>query len=278
MEPENYFSFDPTILDDLVQRRREEFAKAEPFPHAVFDNFLPREVAQRVLDEFPAVGEPIWSFHDNHPLRRGKYMSRDETQMSDYIRHLLYNFNSARFICFLEKLSGITPLLPDPDISGTLRHFRRGGRLGIHVDYNWHEKLLLYRRLNIILYLAKDWKPEYGGALELWDAKMKHCVKKVVPAFNRCIIFHTTETSYHGFPDPLNCPEGETRRSFQLYYFTSKPSRKTVFFRPHSTIFKFRQQDSALKKAGTPRVFSVLKKVAPPVFIDLGKWILRKTR
>ena len=44
---------------------------------------------------------------------------------------------------------------------------------------------------------------------------------KVAPLFNRCVIFSTTAYSYHGHPDPLLCPEGTTRKSMALYYFTN---------------------------------------------------------
>ena len=97
--------------------------------------------------------------------------------------------------------------MPDPDVGGALRHFGRGGRLGIHADFNFHAGLKMYRRLNLILYMNKDWKHSYRGDFELWDAKVTRCEKRVAPLFNRALIFIAGDTSYHGFPKPLRCPE-----------------------------------------------------------------------
>jgi hypothetical protein len=76
------------------------------------------------------------------------------------------------------------------------------------------------RALNILVYFNPDWKPQYNGSLELWDAQMKNCVKAVSPDFNRCVIFLTSETSFHGLPKPLTVPPGIARRSLAAYYYT----------------------------------------------------------
>ena len=67
-----------------------------------------------------------------------------------------------------------------------------GGLLKIHADFNKHNISGLDRRLNVLVYLNKDWKEEYGGHFELWDKDMKHCVKKILPTFNTMAIFSTT--------------------------------------------------------------------------------------
>jgi Rps23 Pro-64 3,4-dihydroxylase Tpa1-like proline 4-hydroxylase len=91
----------------------------------------------------------------------------------------------------------------------------------VHADFNRHEKLNLDRRLNLLLYLNRDWKEEYGGHLQLWTRDMGRCVVKVLPVFNRCVVFSTTDFSYHGHPDPLTCPPGRTRKSIAMYYYTN---------------------------------------------------------
>jgi len=134
-------------------------------------------------------------------------------------------FNSEPFLQFLEGMTGIEGLIPDPYFEGAGYHeTSAGGKLGIHADFRLHKRLHLARRLNLLIYLNKDWKPEYGGALELWDPNMSHCVKSVLPTFGRCVVFSTDEKSFHGHPDPLTCPDDVKRRSVALYYYTA--SRK----------------------------------------------------
>src|SRR5581483_6543461 len=113
-------------------------------------------------------------------------------------------------------------LIPDPYFTGGgLHQIERGGYLKIHADFDRHEKLGLQRRLNVLVYLNRDWDESYGGALELWDRAMTHPVVRVLPVFNRCVVFSTTDQSYHGHPEPLTCPPDRRRRSLALYYYTA---------------------------------------------------------
>jgi hypothetical protein len=131
-------------------------------------------------------------------------------------------FNSQPMLEFLEGLSAIPGLIPDPYfVGGGFHETSRGGKLGVHADFRINEQLHLHRRMNVIVYLNPQWDDAYGGHLELWDRKMTHRVKSVAPIFNRCVIFNTDADSYHGHPDPLTTPDGLTRRSMALYYYTA---------------------------------------------------------
>jgi Rps23 Pro-64 3,4-dihydroxylase Tpa1-like proline 4-hydroxylase len=229
-------------LSALAARHRDAYASAEPFPHVVLDELFPAAVANRLADEFPPP-DRFWRQEDTaEASRRGKLMSNDETIFGSFTRHLLHHLNSGIFIHFLEALTGIADLIPDPDVSTNLRHFEPGGCLGVHADYNFHPRFRLDRRVNLILYLNPTWRAEWGGQLELWDAAMSRCVRRVEPEFNRCIVFNTTDTTFHGFPEPLRCPPGVTRRSLQLYFFTNgRPAQEAS--PPHPTVFRRRPQD-----------------------------------
>ena len=106
----------------------------------------------------------------------------------------------------------------------------------MHADFNVHPKLKLDRRLNMLIYLNKDWREEYGGHLELWDQSGKTCRKRILPMFNRTVVFSTTDRSFHGHPHPLTCPPGMTRKSVSLYYYTAgrPPEERSV---AHDTLF-----------------------------------------
>ena len=145
---------------------------------------------------------------------------------------------------FIQLLTGINEtLLGDPYfVGGGLHQIKRGGCLKIHADFNKHELTGLDRRVNILIYLNKNWKNDYGGHLELWDRDMKLCVKRILPEFNTVVIFNTTNYTYHGHPDSLNCPEGMSRKSLALYYFSNgRPQTEINPDLPvHGTIFRER--------------------------------------
>jgi hypothetical protein len=155
-------------------------------------------------------------------------------------------------------------LIPDPRFDGGgLHQIVRGGKLGIHSDFNKHEAYGLDRRLNLLLYLNKNWREEYGGHLQLWDRNMTKCEAKISPHFNRMMIFGTTDFTYHGHPDALQCPEGMTRKSLALYYFTNGRPAEEVSG-DHSTIFRARDPDD-LRPTFAQRARKLARDLVPPI-------------
>lgn len=262
------FRLDADYLTKLALQHREEYAQAKPFPHIVIDDFLPESVLKDVLAEFPKPGQIDWQTFQT-PAEK-KLASKHEQQMGDATRLLLYQLNSSTFITFLETLTGIDGILPDPHFEGGgLHQIERGGFLKMHLDFNWQEKLRLDRRVNFLLYLNQDWKEEYGGHLELWDQAVTRCEKKVLPVFNRCVIFSTSDFSYHGHPEPLTCPEGNTRKSLALYYYTNGRPPQETLGKPHTTVFQSRPQDNfQVAEPSRVSVKSVLKQLTPPILFE----------
>jgi hypothetical protein len=219
-----HFFFDENGVGTAAAALHPRYAAADPFPHIVLDNFLPTTFVQRLLDMFPQ--KDLASVARNGPNQNAKRGYRPDDLNDSPCRSYLYAFNSRPFLSFLENLTGIDGLIPDPYyLGGGLHEIERGGRLAIHADFNVHAKLNLLRRVNVLLFLNKDWDPGYGGHLELWDAGMSHCVVSIAPVFNRCVVFNTDRRSFHGHPDPLDCPQERTRRSIALYYYTVPPDR-----------------------------------------------------
>jgi hypothetical protein len=213
--------FDPSDLEKLADRLREDYAIAQPFPHVVLDDFLPVAAANRLVGEFPPVDEFVRDGPEGGN-KIGKFDSSPRTPLGVFTRGLIAQLSSSPFMDFLERLSGVSGLLSDPrGVDSALRHFVRGGRLAVHADFNRQTRLGLERRLNLILYLNEHWPAEYGGALELWDRDMMGCVRRISPLFNRAVVFSPTDEAYHGFPDPVRCPEGDSRKSLQLYYYAA---------------------------------------------------------
>jgi Rps23 Pro-64 3,4-dihydroxylase Tpa1-like proline 4-hydroxylase len=232
------FYFERAALEPIAERFKESFATAQPFPHVVIDNLLPESVLDAVLAEFPEPEQVEWQQFDK-PTEL-KLALADTTQMGAATRNLLAEFNGQVFIQFLETLTGIDGLVPDPHYSGGgLHQIRAGGFLKIHADFNRHTRLQLDRRLNVLLYLNRDWPDEYGGKLELWDTKMTGAQKAVLPVFNRMVVFATTDHALHGHPEPLSCPPNRARRSLALYYYSNGRPESEVRG-THSTLFQAR--------------------------------------
>ena len=261
------FRLDSEYLKNLAVKFREDYQKAKPFPHIVIDNFLPEFVLDNILTEFPKSGDIDWQKFENKAEK--KLANKHEKNMGDNTRSLLYQFNSSTFIEFLEGITGIEGIIPDPHFEGGgLHQIERGGYLKMHVDFNRNNKLRLDRRLNLLLYLNKDWKEEYGGYLELWDKEITQCEKKILPVFNRLVIFTTTDFSYHGHPEPLTCPEGWTRKSLALYYYTNGRPAEEISGKAHSTIFQARPGEDIQEKTSDLTAKTILKKLIPPIFLD----------
>lgn len=141
------------------------------------------------------------------------------------VRELIDTCHQPSFIKFLGAMTGESDLVGDSQlVGGGIHSSTRGGFLKVHADFNWNERLGLYRRLNLLIYLNPDWEESWGGSLELWSRDMSRKEVSIAPHFNTVAVFSTDESSYHGHPDPLNCPEGVTRDSIALYYYNpAKP-------------------------------------------------------
>lgn len=291
---------DREALLTVARANRDTYAAAKPFPHIVLDGLFPEHALDRVLDEFPKPESAVWKEFQNY--HEGKLVTAGEGNIGLFTTLLMYQFNSAPFLTFLEALTGIEGLIPDPHFaSGGLHQIPRGGKLGIHADGSRNYKLRLDRRVNVLIYLNRDWKDDYGSHLELWNSDMSQCVKKILPVYNRTVIFSVTDLAYHGHPEPLMCPEGMTRKSIALYYFTNgRPpgetlggTTTTLFMKrpgelvPEGTIFS-RDSYTGLKELPSTRQNAeraarlataakrLIRRVTPPILIDAAKFLLRR--
>ena len=281
----DYLSFQNSLkarfeeLNARVGVLAEEYQHAKPFPFIVIDDFLPNELAEAVVADIPAKGSPDWKKLPTED-QKGKHVLADESKLPIVIRAVIQELNSGYFLRFLEKLTGISDLIADTKLVGGGVHLiERGGKLSVHVDFSHHPTNGLNRRLNFLLYLNKNWKEEYGGHFELWTRDIKTREQKILPIFNRCVVFSTSPISYHGHPEPLNCPEGMTRNSIALYYFSKgRPKEEEG---EHNTLFKSRPEDSFQFSNFVVRFASsgLVRELVPPIFYSLARklWNRRYT-
>jgi hypothetical protein len=264
------FFFDSAHLDAIAQQRGEGYRTASPFPHIVIDDFLPDEAITTCISEFPTPENVPWELYTDAGNTK-KLAINDERLMGPFTRHLIGQLNASAFVEFLEKLTGITGLVPDPHLlGGGLHQIEEGGYLRVHADFNRHPTLRLERRLNLLLYLNPGWREEYGGDLQLWNAHMTDCERRVFPVANRCVIFSTTDTSFHGHPDPLTTPPGVTRKSLALYYYSA--DRPDDDRSPeHSTLYQAPQTPQTTWRR-------VVGQLAPPAAVTLGRRVRDRVR
>ncbi|SFN52885.1 2OG-Fe(II) oxygenase [Dokdonella immobilis] len=232
------YVFDPVRLQQLSAMQADTYRSATPYPHAVIDDFLRPECAKELSTCFPRPEDDIgWDYFgaEHFEVKMG---CSHEQRFPQALRSALHDLNSGPFVDFLEKLTGIGHLLPDPHMVGGGIHLtRQGGHLGIHADFNWHERLQAHRRLNVLIYLTPDWTSALGGELELWDRQAKACQRIVEPLFNRAVIFSTRSDSFHGHPNHWKSATVH-RQSIALYYYTAQAEAGAAVRPPHSTLYK----------------------------------------
>lgn len=206
---------------------RETYQANLPFPHIVIDHAFDLDLVRRIEQEICSFGD--WDGEKSFFGSQKKRHCANLGKLPPTTRSLIDYMNGPAFLGILENLTGISGLIPDPYMfGGGVHSIARGGFLKIHADFNWHEKLQLHRRLNLLLYLNSDWDDAWGGLLELWDAEMQAKRLAISPVINRLVVFNTTDFSYHGHPEPLQCPEGRTRNSIALYYYSAtRPEHET---------------------------------------------------
>lgn len=220
----------------VAPRAAQTYLNATPFPHIVIDGAFDGERVAQVASEVGRVtAQPL---ADCYAQRRKSALNRPD-QMGAATADLIAEMGAPRFIQYLERMTGIAGLRADPDLfGGGVHSIGRGGFLKVHADFNWHAKLQLHRRINVLLYLNEGWDEDWGGALELWRQDMSACAVRVAPLLNRMVIFSTTDTSYHGHPEPLRCPERVRRNSIALYYY----SAESASVRPGNKITDYRRR------------------------------------
>jgi dTDP-glucose 4,6-dehydratase len=210
INPNDYFG--EWIHTDLSQ----SYANAEPFKHVIINNFLNTDYVEKIYEKYPTDFE---NWHKYYNPIEVKYANDDIEHMPEEIKNLFYLLSTKQLVAKFAEITGIENLEYDPYLHGAGLHSHpRYGRLHVHLDYEKHPITNKQRRLNIILYLSKNWNPEWNGASELWDVNVQNCVVKSTPIFNNAIVFQTNEISYHGVSDTIMCPEGTYRKSFAYYY------------------------------------------------------------
>ncbi len=215
------------VNDKSLKNIKEKFWEASPFPHIVIDNFFNEKIADKLSEEFPSYESDVWYQYDN--AIEVKKACNNWNVFPPLTYKVFSYLNSSQFINQLEQNMELDKLYADFGLNGGGWHIHRpGGKLNTHLDYSLHPKLGQQRKLNLIVYLEKNWKESWGGCLGLWKHDEKNnsvgdLSKQVIPMFNRAVLFDTTRNSWHGLPEPVTCPVGNNRKSLAVYYLVDAP-------------------------------------------------------
>lgn len=231
---------------------RKQVAAAKPVPHFYLDNFLEPDFAERVWAEFPSIK---WAKEHGRGFdavnEKGKIQVTDSSKFSPAVKQLHEALASPEWLETLGYVMDMPNLIADPQLVGGGIHVTGPqGHLDVHVDFNYLEDRQLHRRLNILVYMNKDWKDEWGGFFELWDKDVTRREVAIAPRFNRCAVFATSNISFHGVT-AVTCPPDHERRSFAAYYYTKEAPPHWDGTR-HSTIFKPRPDEKFKGKVLMP--------------------------
>ncbi|NEQ23911.1 MAG: hypothetical protein F6K28_33190, partial [Microcoleus sp. SIO2G3] len=219
--------------DDYAKR----FAEAKPHRNLVIDGFLDWEIADKAFQNFPKM-EQMDTLKD---FRQHKAQDPAIDKFHPIFGEIIFQYlHSERFLKILSKITSISDLIADNQLyAAGLAQGSNGSFLNIHIDNSSHPVTHYYRRLNLLLYLNKNWAEEKGGHLELWSSDMSESVA-ILPIFNRMVIFATDKQSWHGYRH-VNTPDGDTRKSINIYYFTEQSPDFTDYY--HITAFRARKNE-----------------------------------
>lgn len=222
---------------------RTRFLSARPFPHLVIPGLVRPDHAVAAAESFPSDLDERWTSYLHYNER--KYGMTHLSAFPQALRALAETFCSDTFVGWLEKITGIEGLLADPSLEGGGLHAtRRGGFLRLHADFTGHHHRPTWqRRLNLILFLNPIWQEAWRGQLELWSRDLEKCHARIDPLLNHAVLFATDETSFHGYPDPLDCPPEVVRRSLALYYYTENAD-----YRRRATDYRARPSERSRAK------------------------------
>lgn len=220
------------------QNLSEEFLYSQPFNHVVIDNFFEETEALNIYNSMPDYDGVDIKYHN---LIEIKGAEQSWYKFTPQVYSALHKLCNRSFVDNLRIITNQPELDADYGLHGAGIHIlKKDSYLNVHQDYIIHPKLLMKRKLNLIVYMTPNWEESWGGCLELWSNdrttnQPDKCIKKIVPMFNRAVIFDTTQNSWHGVPGPISPPDGVYRKSLAMYYLIPTDDvggRKKAMFSP----------------------------------------------
>jgi len=207
---------------DNINNLSKDYITNKPYPYVIIPNFLNKTFIDNIYNEYLECSNDLSDWHlYNNPLEV-KYAYDNINSCGENIKKLFKLYSSKESIELFNRLTDNKNLEYDSTLHGCGLHLMpKNGRLAVHLDYEKHPILEnKQRKINIILYLNKEWKSDWNGSTELWNKDCNICSVESPIVYNTAIIFQTNDISWHGVPGKINCPDNESRKSIAYYYIS----------------------------------------------------------
>lgn len=200
---------------------------------AVLDDVLSPADAERIYASFP----PLSQMRLMSSFRERKHTYKALENMNSLIHDAIFAFQSPEVIAAVATITGFKGMTGDPSLyAGGISAMTRGQFLNPHVDNSHDMNRTKYRRVNVLFYVTPNWKPEWGGNLELWDPAVRQPTE-IPSLFNRLVIMETNRKSWHS----VNAVrQNATRCCVSNYYFSTESPENHDYF--HVTSFTARPE------------------------------------
>lgn len=229
-------------IEKEIENLRGCFLKNKPFPHIVIDEFCDQEKISLALESFPDPNKENINKSRDYIFAKNKFEKSEFKNVSPELAEIYSDLISTRFRDILKSITGEEVFIDEKFHGGGLHQGGKGSFLDMHADFNFHPKNQnWFRNVNILIYMNKDWCPEYGGELRLRH-KITGDSGFVNPVFNRCVIMLTRDYTLHGY-NKISFPEGTFRRSIAAYAYTltdgsKSKERSTTWYPEKANIIK----------------------------------------
>lgn len=227
-------------LEANKERLREEYLLAKPFPYLIIDNFCDEQMLNTLYSKIPELENKS----RDYMFANNKFEKSNYKELGSEFQELYTELASDRMNKFLSFIANEDVFVDPKNHGGGLHQGKKNSFLDMHLDFNYHPlNKGWYRNMNLLLYLNKDWKPEYKGHLKLVDLRTGEEKELEVP-FNRLIIQQCRAYTLHGY-EMTSFPEGKYRTSIATYAYTI---HKHLIEKPRTTDWKV-SDDQPIKKA-----------------------------
>ena len=254
--------FDPSYIAEL----RQQLQEAKPFPHLAVSGWFNPVLLELVREEFDFVDKSKWKVHHNDMELTRRSAKHDDLGPASQIYFGIVN--SGWFVDMISEITGEKDLLPDPTLlNGGLHETPPGGKFSIHRDFDRHARYGLNNKMVFITYLNRNWDPDWGSALELWDSTTRTSLRSVQPELGNSVLLVHGPKSFHGHPEPMTAPPGQTRRSVAVYYYDN-PAAEEMRAQRVSSVFLFARRSPSLRRA--------VRQLLPPILVDALKKLIRR--
>ena len=223
-------------------------------PYTIVDNFFKKNIAIKLEKEFPEYNDKNLHAYKNYC--EIKKSSNNWNLFPSLTYEIFTILNSEKIIKLICKKLNIKTLLADYGLNGGGWHMMNvNGRLNPHLDYSLHPKFYAQRKFNLIVFLNKSWKVNWGGELSLYEKNSKNkkipgkLIKKIYPKFNRAVFFDTSKTSWHSV-EPIKTKA--IRKSIAVYYLI--PAKKNKMSKRQRALYS-----PSLKQINSKKVLKFIK-------------------